>query len=304
MEYGADKAGDIKKLLDIAKPNISVITAIGNIPSHVENYSGPEAVAREKTRVIEQLSTNGFAILNCDDEHVMKVKEKTRARVFTFGFNEKADLRIVYFETKSVNDRPDGISFKLEYGGSLVPVTLKGVFGKSQAYAAAAAASVGIIFGMNMAKISEALSNYKPLSGRMTLLQGIKMSYIIDDSYNASPISMNAALDTLKAVKAKRRIAVLGDMAEIGKFTISAHEEIGRRVSKIADLLVTVGGKAKIISEHARKHGMPKKRVMEFDDVDEASDQVQNLIRKGDVILIKASRVIKLDKLVERIKIV
>jgi len=303
LEYAADRPGDIKYLLQIAKPNISIITAIGEIPVHVEFFSGPDAIAREKSRIIEQLSSNGFAILNYDDEAIMDMRERTRAHVFTFGFGEKAEMRIMNFETRSKNERPEGISFKLEYGGSYVPVQLKGVFGKSQAYAAAAAAAVGIVFGMNMAKIADALSNYRPLKGRMTLLPGIKNSYIIDDSYNAAPTSMYSALDTLKAVKAKRKIAVLGDMAEIGKYTIGSHEEVGARVAKIADILITIGQKAKIIAEHARKHKMPRRRIFSFDTAEEAIDTVQKVIKKGDVALIKASRMVRLDKIVEEIRL-
>ncbi len=303
LEYGADRPGDIKYLLEIARPTVAVITAVGDIPVHVEYYAGPKALAREKGRTIEALPAAGFAVLNFDDATVMDLQERTRAKVMTFGFGDGADVRVTNFETRSSEDgRPVGIAFKLDHVGSVVPVRLDGVFGKAQGYAAAAAAAVGLIFGMNLVKISEALADYQPASGRMALLAGIKGTFIIDDTYNASPLSMHAALDTLRELKGKRKVAVLGDMLEIGKYTIEAHEELGRLAAKVADTLVTVGPRAKFIAEGAKVAGMPKKKVVSFDSADEAKVPVQDLLRKGDIVLLKASRAIGLDKIVEEIR--
>lgn len=303
LEYGADRPGDIKYLLEIARPTVAVITAVGDIPVHVEYYAGPKALAREKGRTIEVLPAAGFAVLNFDDETVMDLEERTRAKIMTFGFGEGADVRVTNFETRSSEDgRPTGIAFKLEHGGSVVPVLLDGVFGKAQGYAAAAAACVGLIFGMNLVKISESLADYQPASGRMALLAGVKGTFVIDDTYNASPLSMHAALDTLRELKGKRKVAVLGDMLEIGKYTIEAHEEIGKIAARVADVLVTVGPRAKFIAEGAKAAGMPKKKVMSFEDADETRAPVQDLLRKGDIVLLKASRAIGLDKVVEEIR--
>ncbi|MBU6500748.1 MAG: UDP-N-acetylmuramoyl-tripeptide--D-alanyl-D-alanine ligase [Patescibacteria group bacterium] len=302
LEYGADHPGDLKYLLDIARPNLSVITAIGDIPVHVEFFSGPEEVAREKSRLIEYLPSAGFAILNFDDESVMNLKERTRAHLMTFGFARGAEIRITAFENRKGEGKPLGISFKLEYGGGFVPVRLDGVFGKSQAYSAAAAACVGLVFGMNLVKISEALKYYVPADSRMQLMPGIKYTYVIDDSYNASPLSMHAALDTLRGLPGNRKIAVLGDMLEIGKYTIEAHERVGRLVAKIADILITVGPRAKFIAEAARDNGLRKRYIYSFDTADEAKSAVQDLIKKGDLILIKASHAMELHKVVEEIK--
>jgi len=300
LEYAADRPGDIKYLLGMARPNVAVITAIGEIPVHVEFFSSPEAVAREKAKLVEQLPANGYAVLNADDEAIVKMKEKIRGRVITFGFDESADVRI-----NNLENQEDGISFKLEYGGSLVPVNLKNTFGRPQAYAAAAAACVGLISDLNLVEISEALSqNYLPAKGRMNLMKGIKDSQIINDAYNASPISMAEALETLRDLPAKRKIAVLGDMLELGKYSIEAHESLGRLASKMVDILVVVGPRAKFVAEAARGEGFPENKIMVFDAAGEAADGVQNLIKPGDLVLIKASRAIGLDKLVEEIKLV
>lgn len=268
-------------------------------------------MAREKARLIECLPTAGFAILNYDDETVMNLKNRTRAHIITFGFTKGAEVQVVNFENRSGEDplaaprarKPVGIAFKLEYGGNSVPVRLYGIFGKAQAYASAAAACAGLIFGMNLIKISEALKNYRPAAGRMELLPGIKSSYLLNDCYNASPNSMHAALDTLKSLPAERKIAVLGDMLEIGKYTMEAHERVGRLVAKIVEVLVTVGPRAKFIADAAQKSGLNRKNIYSFDIAEQAVGQVQNLIKKGDLVLVKGSRAMELEKVVEGIAV-
>jgi UDP-N-acetylmuramoyl-tripeptide--D-alanyl-D-alanine ligase len=252
--------------------------------------------------LIEYLPVAGSAILNFDDPIVMNLAQRTRGRVVTYGFEKGAEIKITRLENRMEGDRPIGISFKLEYKGSFVPVRLKNVFGRAHAYAAAAAASVGIVFGMNLVAISEALDDYAPAESRMQLLPGIKQTFIIDDSYNASPLSMSAALETLRDLPAKRKVAILGDMLEIGKYTIEAHEAIGKLAAQSANVLVTVGPRAKFISETARTSGMKKNAVISFDTAEEARKPIQDLIKQGDLILIKASHAIDLAKVVEEIR--
>ena len=302
LEYGADRPGDLKYLLDMVRPQIGVVTAIGDIPVHVEFYSGPDAVAREKSRLVEALPAVGFAILNYDDEAVYEMKDRTRAHVITYGFTEGAEVRITNFENRSENGHPVGISFKLEYGGNFVPVRLDGAFGRVQAYAAAAAAAAGLAFGMNLVRISEALNYYQVPPCRGRLVAGVKETYIIDDTYNASPLSMHAALDTIKELKPKRAIGVLGDMLEIGKYAIEAHEDIGRLAVKALDILVTVGPRAKFIADAANKAGMARKNIYSFDVVDDVKTTVQDLLKKGDLVLVKGSRAMELEKVVEEIR--
>ena len=302
LEYGADRPGDIKKLLKIARPEIAVITAVGDIPVHVEFFAGPDDVAREKGRIIESLPAAGLAVLNGDDETATRLENRTRARVATFGFLKETDVRITRFENTTENDHPLGISFKLEYQNAFVPVRMKGVFGKAQAYAAAAAAAIGIAFGMNLVAISEALGDYVPASSRMRLVKGVKETLLLDDCRDASPLSMHAALDILRDLPAKRKVAVLGDMLEIGKYTVEAHERAGALAGKFLDVLVTVGARAKFIAEAAKETGMKSANIFSFGTADDAKKSVQDLMRKGDLVLIKGSRLMELDKVVEEIK--
>ena len=304
LEYAADKPGDIKDLLDVARPQIGVITAIGDVPAHVEFYSGPEAVAREKSKILEVLPSTGFAVLNADDRYVLEMKNRTKAYVMTYGFAPEAAIQITNFENRMENGNPIGVSFKLNYGGSFVPVRIDGCFGKPQVYAAAAAAGVGFAFGMNLVKVSEALQSYESPAQRTKLIPGIKNTFIIDDCYNASPMSMKAAIELAGSMKFKRRIAVLGDMLEIGKYTIDSHIEIGNLINDVFNILVTVGPRSKFIAETASKKGMPIKNIFSFESADDAKLKVQELMKKGDLVLIKGSHAMELEKVVEEIKIV
>lgn len=294
LEMGVDRPQDFDKLLKIIKPDIGVVTAIGQIPVHVEFFSGPEAVAKEKSKLIKNLASDGTAILNFDDEVVWDMKEKTKAKVISFGFGNGGDLRASNYKIDL-----DGINFKLEREGASVPIRLNKVYGKQHVYAAMAGAAAGLAFGMNLIEIAGALQKYSAPPGRLKLIEGIKNSWILDDSYNASPLAMHAALDTLGDLKTiEKKIVVFGDMLEIGKFTIEAHKTIGELAAKYADYLITVGPRSKFTAEGAISSGMPKKNIKSFSTSDEAAVFVKTLINKGDLILVKGSQGLRMEKIV------
>lgn len=299
LEYAADKPGDIAYLLTIARPNVSVVTAVGKVPVHVEFYESPEAVAREKGRIVHGLRVSDLAVLNADDPFVSDMANRTRGRVMRFGFDEHADVKIVSFENRSENGVPKGISFKLETNGAFVPVKIDGVFGKAHAYAAAAAACVGLMKGINLVKISEALASYRGEPGRMQLVPGTNGTFILDDTYNAAPLSVSSALEVLGGLEVSgRKIAVLGEMAELGKFTTFAHEDIGKRAGAVADLFVAVGPHAGIFAEGARKAGLAEEKMRHCKSSKEAAELLKTLVRPGDVILVKGSQRARMERTV------
>ena len=301
LEYGIDRPGDMKKLLDIARPHIGIFTAMGKIPVHIEYFTGPEQVAKEKAKLIAQLPATGFAILNADDPLVMKAKSETRAQVVTFGMGEHAEVRISNF-SNHFDGHSAGISMKLTYGGSFVPVRVDGALGEAQAITSAIASAVGLVFGMNLVSIAEILSKYEAPSGRLRCIQGIRESMIIDDTYNAAPKAMENAIDTLVSLPSRRHVAVLGDMLELGKYTLEAHEEIGKRIKKKGvDVLITVGLRGKLIAEAAQNAGMNQKMVFVADTIDEAVHILEEKIQKGDLILIKGSQGVRMERIVKRI---
>lgn len=301
LEYGADRPGDIEKLTGRFKPHIGVVTVIGEMPVHVEYFSAPEMLAREKAKLISVLQSGDSAILNFDDELVLEMRKKARSKVLTFGFNEKADIQVSNFDFRvGFNQEPLGVSFKLHHQESFVPVKIDGSLGKSQAWAAAAAAAVGLVLGMNLVAISEALSFYHGPAGRLKTLKGVKNSFIVDDTYNASPAAMILALETVKNLPAKRKILVLGDMLELGKYSIIAHQRTGNLAGTFTDWLITVGAQAKFIAEAAGNQ-MSKNRILTFDTSDEAKLAVQELLNEGDLILVKGSQGMRMEKIVEEI---
>ncbi|MEK7630291.1 MAG: UDP-N-acetylmuramoyl-tripeptide--D-alanyl-D-alanine ligase [Patescibacteria group bacterium] len=300
LEYGVDRPGDMKYLLEIARPQIGVFTAMGEIPVHVEFFAGPEGVFREKAKMISQLPTTGFSVLNADDAVVMEARNQTRSQIVTFGFSEKADMRISGF-TEHLDGKNSILNFKLTYGGSFVPVRLENVLGKGQAYSVAAASLVGLIFGMNLVKIAEAFNNYESPAGRLKLIPALKEALIIDDTYNASPLAMEEALETLRSLEAKRKIAVLGDMLEIGRYTLEAHEAVGRLAAKNVDLLITVGLRGKFIAESAARAGLSKKSISSFMTLPETVAFLRSVIKKGDLILFKGSQGVRLEKVIKEI---
>ncbi len=301
LEYGADHPGDIKKLVRAYPPDISIVTTVGEVPVHIEFFKDANDVAREKSELVRSLGQKDLAILNHDDERVLAMRAVSPARAMTYGFNENASIRITDFEYRSTEDNiPVGTTFKLHHSGSFIPVHIEGSLGKSQAWAAAAAAAVGLSFGMNLVQISQALLHYHGPRGRLRVLPGIKDIVIIDDTYNASPASMKLALETLHDLPAKRKVAILGDMLELGSHTISAHEEAGIMASHVADLIICVGSRAKIIAESAGRE-ISKDRVKTFETSVEAKEKIIDMLEPYDLVLIKGSQGIRMEKIVTTI---
>lgn len=242
-----------------------------------------------------------FAILILDGAAFVKIKR----RIKNYGkiYDEESDIKIINIENRIDGNGLSGVSFKIEYGGSFVPVFLKGLLGKSHTLAAAAAVAVGLIYNLNLVEALELImANYRPPKGKMNLTVGLKNTYIIDDSSGASLISARLALETIKELKAPRKIAVLGDMAETDKFAVEAHETAGRLAAESVDILLTIGLRGKFIAEAALDAGMAKNKVLTFDIYEEAIEPLKTLIREKDLILIKASRAIGLEKIVEKLK--
>ena len=276
---------------------ILVITHIGDIPYDKEFFAGEKEEVKEVTLLAKTLPAQTNLILNFDDETVREINDITNLKTLTFGFGEKADLRASDVRLNM------GINFKVNYKGNIVPVWLEKLFGKEQIYAGLSAAAVGTIFGLNLVEISQALKNYFSLSGKMRLIEGIRKSFILDDSESATVFSMVEAIETLGKIEwARRKIAVLGDVIGIGKYTIEAHEAIGERVAKNCDLLFTVGPRAKFIAQGAVQKGMGFEKIFQFDKIDEGKLKLRDEVREGDLILVDGSREMEMAKIVEEIK--
>ena len=298
LEYAADHPGDIKHLTGIVRPRIAVVTAVGEVPVHVEFYAGPEAVAQEKARLVEAVPASGFAILNADDPRVLAMRERTRGKVITYGLGEAADVRVEGFEVRMAGEVPAGISFKLAYGGSFVPVRMDRVGGRSAATAAAAAAAVGIAFGLHLVRIAEALSFCEPLPQRLAIKQGRDGILVLDDTYNASPLSMREAVETCRGIPRRRKVAILGDMRELGKFAVPAHEALGREAAEVFQGILAVGEYARFVVEGARRARVSKLRAVAAETVEQARARIAEFVQSNDLVLVKGSRALELERIV------
>ena len=276
---------------------ILVVTQVGDIPFDKDFFAGE----REKTLAIRKLAkvmpAYGFLILNFDDETVREIKDETNLKEITFGFQEGADFQATDIKLNT------GTNFKINYKGNIVPVWLEKLFGKEQVYSALVATAVGTIFDLNLVEISQALKNYQSLPGKMRLIEGIKHSWILDDSESATVFSMSEAIEILVKIQGfKRKIAVLGDVIGIGKYTIEAHEAIGERVAKNSDLLFTFGPRAKFIAQGATQKGMAFEKIFQFDTIEEGKLKLQEEIKEGDLILVDGSKEMGMAEIVEEIK--
>jgi UDP-N-acetylmuramoyl-tripeptide--D-alanyl-D-alanine ligase len=305
LEVGADRPGDIKKVSAWLKPNIVVVTKFADVPVHIEYFKSKAEVIAEKGNLVDALRHDGTLVLNSDDSDVFAFKNKFSNKIISYGMMGDAEVRAsnysVYYSEKT--GEPYGINFKVEYMGNCLPVKIIGTLGANNIYASLAAISVGLALGLNLVESTENLLKYIPPRGRMNLLRGISESTIIDDTYNSSPVATTSALNTLKDLKivSGRKIAILGDMMELGKYTVESHEKAGELASQACDILITVGLRSRALAEKAIDMGMSEKNVLQFDNSLEAGKYIKNLIQPGDIVLVKGSQSTRMEKVVKEI---
>jgi len=310
LEMGADRPGDIKYLCQFIPVDVAVVTNIGI--SHLEFFKSVKAVAHEKGILPKSLPVGGLAVLNYDNEQIRRIKEQVKANIITYGFHEKADMQVtdLLYGYSSFTTRKGtkiqlvkGILFKLNYQGKIVPIKLSYGIGLPQIYAALAAFSVGSYFKLNVIESSQKLENFFPPPGRMVLLKGIKNTAIIDDTYNSAPDSVTPALQTLSKIKANRKIVVFGDMLELGPQEEQAHRDVGREVAELEgiDFFATVGKRMMFAADEYRKFARTKDSLGHFNSPTEAGIFIQNILEEGDVILVKGSQGMRMEKIVEEI---
>jgi UDP-N-acetylmuramoyl-tripeptide--D-alanyl-D-alanine ligase len=301
LEMGADRPGDIEYLTSFIQCQIGIVTEVGQ--SHIEFFGSLENIAREKEKLVKDLNEKGLAILNADNPLVLAMAKNLKSAVTTFGFGETADLRATdiafnYSEYGEIQ----GLSFKLNFHGTSIPVRLNKILAKHQIYSALIAAVVAEELKMNLVEIASRLSDFSPPPGRLNLLAGIKKAFIIDDTYNASPDSTLAALDVLREIKTSRKIAVLGDMLELGVETEKNHRQIGRKIAEIkADLIFFLGTRMKFAAEELKRHNFNPEKIFYFDNHADLGRKVQAEMREGDLVLIKGSQAMRMEKIVEEV---
>ncbi len=302
LEMGIDRPGDMEKLVSWIKPDIVVLTRLPDVPVHVEYFSSPAAVAEEKMKLVGALKADGVFIFNNDDKAIQASLAGILQRQVGFGRYLETDFtasddKVVYHD-----DQPVGIEFRLKHLGDSSKVLIKDIVGSQNVYSCTAALAVANELNVPLADAIESLKTFKTPNGRMKIIKGIKSSVIIDDTYNSSPVAVEQAFEAIKELSyAKRKILVLGDMLELGKFSSDEHKRIGTLVPRVANVLFTVGIRARQIAEGAQVAGMSERNIYQYDDVAQVGRELQNFIQPGDVILVKASQGIRAEKIVEEV---
>ncbi len=300
VEIGADRPGDITKSLSWLKPQAVVATRFPDVPVHVEFYNSPEAVIAEELAPASWLSSGGVFVFNVDDPHAAGAQVASGVVKVSYGFGEGADLKGSRYLVTSKNKMPAGISFDIGYKQERAHVNLPGIVGRTHAQAILAGVAAAVAVGVSLEKAVEACTRHEPPPGRTRLIKGIAGSTIIDDTYNSSPVASEEALSALSDIpRTGRRIAVLADMLELGSFSVEEHQRIGTLVASSTDFLVTVGVRAKGIALGARSAGMPEEHIIECDRGSDAATQLVALVATGDVVLIKGSQSLRMERVVK-----
>lgn len=290
LEMGMYTFGDIALLCDIARPQIGVVTMIG--PVHLERVGSMEGIVRAKRELVEALPADGVAVLNHDDERVMSMVPYTEARVFTYGLDRRADLWADNIQSMGLG----GVSFRLHYARETLNVQAP-LLGRHSVHTALRATAVGLVEGFSWEEIAAGLGDQRAGELRLVAVPGPQESIIIDDTYNSSPDSAMAALNLLEELDG-RHIAVLGDMLELGSAETRSHQLVGRRAAVVADILVAVGPRGRIFAEEALKVGMDAECVHWVEEATAAVPILEALIRERDVVLVKGSYGMRMDRIV------
>ena len=302
LEVGADRPGDIKTIGSWLKPDIAVITALPDIPVHVEYFKSAAAVREEKKELTHALKADGILVLNKDDVEVEKLAHEFRNPVKFYGTIGGCDVRASHGRSLVEEGILMGYCFRLNKGKESFPVEIQGSVGRQLLYPATAAAVVGEIAGLSWEEIQIGARKLKGAPGRGKLLKGLKNTYIIDDTYNASPLAVQEALRTLEEAKAPgRKIAVLGDMMELGTYSKKAHEDVGAHAAKVVDMLFTVGIRARQIAEGALENGLHESKILQYEDAKRAGKELELKLKEGDIVLLKGSQSMRMERAVKEI---
>ncbi|MFQ5419535.1 MAG: UDP-N-acetylmuramoyl-tripeptide--D-alanyl-D-alanine ligase [Anaerolineae bacterium] len=292
LEMAMYTRGEIKRLAQLFPPKIGVVTLIGAV--HMERAGSMEAIVAAKQELVEALPADGTAILNKDDSRVMGMAAHTNAQIFTYGLDKTADLWADNIRSQGF----DGVRFTLHHQDESLNLQVP-LLGRHSVHTSLRAAAVGLVVGLRWEEIVRGLrQNQAQL--RLVTVPGPKQSIIIDDTYNANPESTMAALNLLADMPG-RRVAVLGDMLELGHVEEASHRRIGRRAADVAHTIVAVGKRAQWIAEEALAIGLPKDRVFMVDDAQTAVPLLTDLIQAKDVILIKGSYGMHMDQIINEI---
>jgi len=306
LEMAVDRPGDMKYLVNLAPPKIGVISDIG--VTHWEFFRDEKKILQEKSWLVKNLPADGLAVLNHDNAQLRGLAKTLNRPALTYGFRSGADilasdLKIGYLPDlgEGVN-LAKGVSFRVSYKTIFLPIELPNIISQTQVSSALAAAAIGVHLGMNLVEIGKSLKEYQPLPGRMRLLRGKRGNLIIDDTYNAAPDSVKSALETLAQVKSKKKTVILGDMLELGALEEKSHRDLAKLIFSVANKIILVGQRTTATNKELRKLGFQDK-IYHFHLVTNLVPKLPSLVGKGEVVLVKGSQGLRMEKAVEALVI-
>ena len=296
LEMGTNARGEIKRLTQIAMPDIGLITNVG--PAHLAGFGSMDVVRDEKSDLFLNMSPSGIAIINLDDKAVTTAAERWNGRRITFSMSPNADVTVKDIERNGVK----GVRFNLVVGGSTQKVEMK-IAGLHHVHNAMAAAAAAIAVGIDQKTIAEGLAAFRPFSGRMEMIRLHNGAFLLDDSYNANPASVREALMTLKDLKAHHNGYVfLGDMLELGTEAGEMHRKIGMLIATIGvNALFLQGDFAEVTASGAKEGGLSPENIFFLSDEEKGIDYLREHLKKGDWIMVKGSRRMKMEKIAVQI---
>ncbi len=306
LEMGIDREGDMDYLLSIVKPDIGIISNISH--SHIEYFGSLEKIKKEKIKLVKNLKKDSLAILNFDNKYLKGLDRDIKCKTIYYGLEPGADLLakdINFILPRDLSgDSFYGLNYKLDYKGSVLPINLSKMISHPFIYSSLAAIAVADYLGLNLIDIAKILNEMPTIAGRMNIIKGVKNSLIIDDTYNSSPESSLSALDALSKTQLDKanKIVVLGDMLELGHYSEDGHALVGKKVaSSGVDILFLIGERSRDIGRSAIKAGFNKNNIFTFARASDAIESIKNKISFGDLILVKASQGLRLEKIVKDI---
>jgi UDP-N-acetylmuramoyl-tripeptide--D-alanyl-D-alanine ligase len=299
LEIGADHPGDIKKIARWVKPDVVVLTAIPDIPVHIEYFKNLEQFLEEKAEIVKALKPEGLLLFNVDSQNCKKIAERIPVLSKSYGYKEEADIYATDFKYIYEDEKPKGMSVKVSFGNESLPLRLFGFLGKHQFYSALVALLLAKQLDIDFVSAAQTLEKNTGPKGRMKILEGIKNSTIIDDTYNASPAAVHAALDALSSLKSEsKKLLVLADMLELGKYSSKEHKRVIEHALDIADTVYLYGPQ---MTEAARNVNSDKIRSFDKSEKKKLIEQIKKDIQSQDLIFLKGSQGMRMEKVVKAI---
>src|SRR3989344_5598012 len=303
LEIDGDKPRDLLGVSSFIHPDILVMTATGEVPSHIESFRSMESFLFEKRAIINAVKRDGVIIYNMDDSVTSNLLQNVETKKISCGVGNGADFfgtapEIIYSEKRI----PTGMNFDISSDGETHKINILSSIGIQNEYAGLLAFAVGVQLGIQKSQITTSLDKFTALAGRMNIVEGIKSSTIIDDSYNSSPIALEQAISVFVELKSKgKKIVVVGDMLELGKYSVDEHRKVAGLLNGKIQKLICVGIRARKISGELLNLGFNESNILSFDTAEEAGKELQQMLQDNDLVLVKGSQAMRMERVVEEV---